>query len=186
MQQQDSITAMGVKADFANPRLERPGTIVGAPLLNGAGLVIIRQLIERLGIAQAINAGLRLLRRHKPYAESDHMPHAGPRSGRRSGAAARAGHRAGAHATEALFPEAAPQAALPPPSRADFAHDNIDPTCVPGSAGRQHLARLIRPGDRQDLCAPWPRSTRICASPSSRGRTGKKRRRQENRNLSTR
>ena len=35
--------------------------------------MIIRQLIERLGIAQAINAGLRLLRRHKPYAESDHI-----------------------------------------------------------------------------------------------------------------
>ena len=72
MQQQDYHSGAGRQGHFANPRL-----VVqehrGAPLLNGAGLVIIRQLIERLGIAQAINAGLRLLRRHKPYTESDHI-----------------------------------------------------------------------------------------------------------------
>lgn len=72
MQQQDYHNGDGRQGHFANPRV-----VVqehrGAPLLNGAGLVIIRQLIERLGIAQAINAGLRLLRRHKPYAESDHI-----------------------------------------------------------------------------------------------------------------
>lgn len=72
MQQQGYHNGAGRQGHFANPRL-----VVqehrGAPLLNGAGLVIIRQLIERLGIAQAINAGLRLLRRHKPYAESDHI-----------------------------------------------------------------------------------------------------------------
>ena len=51
---------MGVKA--TSPiRASSSRNISGAPLLNGAGLVIIRQLIERLGIAQAINAGLRLL-----------------------------------------------------------------------------------------------------------------------------
>ena len=72
MQQQDYHSGGGRQGHFANPRV-----VVqehrGAPLLNGSGLVIIRQLIERLGIAQAINAGLRLLRRHKPYAESDHI-----------------------------------------------------------------------------------------------------------------
>ena len=72
MQQQGYHNSAGRQGHFANPRV-----VVqehrGAPLLNGAGLVIIRQLIERLGIAQAINAGLRLLRRHKPYAESDHI-----------------------------------------------------------------------------------------------------------------
>ena len=72
MQQQGYHNGAGRQGHFANPRV-----VVqkhrGAPLLNGAGLVIIRQLIERLGIAQAINAGLRLLRRHRPYAESDHI-----------------------------------------------------------------------------------------------------------------
>ena len=72
MQQQDYHSGDGCQGQFANPRV-----VVqehrGAPLLNCAGLVIIRQLIERLGIAEAINASLRLLRRHKPYAESDHI-----------------------------------------------------------------------------------------------------------------
>ncbi len=72
MQQQDYHSGEGCQGRFANPRV-----VVeehrGAPLLNSSGLVIIRQLIERLGIAQAINAGLRLLRRRKPYAESDHI-----------------------------------------------------------------------------------------------------------------
>ena len=62
----------GCQGRFANPRVAVQEHR-GAPLLNCAGIVIIRQLIERLGIGQAINAGLRVLRRHKPYAESDHI-----------------------------------------------------------------------------------------------------------------
>lgn len=45
----------------------------GAPLLNCSGLVLVRQLIERLGVARAIDAGLRVLRRCKWYRESDHI-----------------------------------------------------------------------------------------------------------------
>ena len=49
-------------AQYTNPRV-----VVqehrGAPLLNCSGLVLVRELIERLGVARAIDAGLRLLRR---------------------------------------------------------------------------------------------------------------------------
>ena len=45
----------------------------GAPLLNWSGLVLVRQLIERLGVASAIDAGVRMLRRCKWYRESDHV-----------------------------------------------------------------------------------------------------------------
>ena len=45
----------------------------GAPLLNWSGLVLVRQLIERLGVARAIDAGVRVLRRCKWYRESDHI-----------------------------------------------------------------------------------------------------------------
>ena len=45
----------------------------GAPLLNCSGLVLMRQLIERLGVARAIDAGVRVLRRCKWYRESDHI-----------------------------------------------------------------------------------------------------------------
>ena len=45
----------------------------GAPLLNCSGLVLVRQLIERLGVASAIDAGVRVLRRCKWYRESDHI-----------------------------------------------------------------------------------------------------------------
>ena len=72
MQKQRYHSDRPCQGRFSNPRL-----VVqehrGAPLLNCSGIVIIRQLIERLGIARAINAGLRVLRRHKPYAESDHI-----------------------------------------------------------------------------------------------------------------
>ena len=72
MQKQRYHSDRSCQGRFANPRL-----VVqehrGAPLLNCSGILIIRQLIERLGIARAINAGLRVLRRHKPYAESDHI-----------------------------------------------------------------------------------------------------------------
>ena len=43
----------------------------GAPLLNWSGLVLVRQLIERLGVASAIDAGVRVLRRCNR--ESDHI-----------------------------------------------------------------------------------------------------------------
>lgn len=65
-------TADAGQGQFSNPRI-----VVqehrGAPLLNGAGLTIVRQLIERLGIVATLDRALNLLRRHKPYAESDHI-----------------------------------------------------------------------------------------------------------------
>ena len=57
-------------AQYTNPRV-----VVqehhGAPLLNCSGLVLVRQLIERLGVARAIDAGVRVLRRCKWYRESE-------------------------------------------------------------------------------------------------------------------
>ena len=59
-------------AQYTNPRV-----VVqehhGAPLLNCSGLVLVRQLIERLGVASAIDAGVRVLQRCKWYRESDHI-----------------------------------------------------------------------------------------------------------------
>jgi len=59
------------------PQYTNPRVVVeehhGAPLLNCSGLVLVRQLIERLGVAHAIDAGLRVLRRCKWYRESDHI-----------------------------------------------------------------------------------------------------------------
>ena len=72
MQKQRYHSDGSCQGRFANPRVAVQEHR-GAPLLNCSGIVIIRQLIERLGIAQAINAGLRVLRRHKPYVESDHI-----------------------------------------------------------------------------------------------------------------
>ena len=72
MQKQRYHSDGSCQGRFANPRVAVQEHR-GAPLLNCSGIVIIRQLIERLGIARAINAGLRVLRRHKPYAESDHI-----------------------------------------------------------------------------------------------------------------
>ena len=46
----------------------------GAPLLNCSGLVLVRQLIERLGVASAIDAGVRVLRRCKWYREIGSYP----------------------------------------------------------------------------------------------------------------
>ena len=58
-------------AQYTNPRV-----VVqehhGAPLLNCSGLVLVRQLIERLGVARAIDAAV-VLRRCKWYRESDHI-----------------------------------------------------------------------------------------------------------------
>ena len=49
------------------PQYTNPRVVVqehhGAPLLNCSGLVLVRQLIERLGVARAIDAGIRVLRR---------------------------------------------------------------------------------------------------------------------------
>jgi hypothetical protein len=41
--------------------------------LNAAGLGAVQLLVQRLGLAGAINARLRLLKRHVPYFESDHI-----------------------------------------------------------------------------------------------------------------
>ena len=47
------------------PQYTNPRVVVeehhGAPLLNCSGLVLMRQLIERLGVARAIDAGVRVL-----------------------------------------------------------------------------------------------------------------------------
>ena len=59
------------------PQYTTPPVVVqehhGAPLLNCSGLVLMRQLMERLGVARAIDAGVRVLRRCKWYRESDHI-----------------------------------------------------------------------------------------------------------------
>ena len=57
---------------FSNPPIE-VAEHGGAPLLSWSGLAIIRQLVERLGVAPAIDAGVRVLRRCKWYTESDHI-----------------------------------------------------------------------------------------------------------------
>ena len=61
----------------AGPQYTNPRVVVqehhGAPLLNCSGLVLMRQLMERLGVARAIDAGVRVLRRCKWYRESDHI-----------------------------------------------------------------------------------------------------------------
>ena len=59
------------------PQYPNPPVVVqehhGAPLLNCSGLVLMRQLMARLGVARAIDAGVRVLRRCKWYRESDHI-----------------------------------------------------------------------------------------------------------------
>ena len=59
------------------PRYSNPPVVVeehrGAPLLSWSGLILVRDLIERLGVASALDAGLRILRRCKWYRESDHI-----------------------------------------------------------------------------------------------------------------
>jgi hypothetical protein len=44
-----------------------------APLLSWSGIVVARNLMKRLGVAEAIDGELSLLQRHRPYAESDHV-----------------------------------------------------------------------------------------------------------------
>ena len=41
--------------------------------LHGAGLGVCQQLVQRLGLAQALNTRLHLFKRHFPYFESDHL-----------------------------------------------------------------------------------------------------------------
>ena len=63
--------------DFCQPQFSHPPIQVqedrGAPLLNCAGLAIIRQLLERLGVASVLNSAVRVLQRCKWYTESDHI-----------------------------------------------------------------------------------------------------------------
>ena len=54
MQKQRYHSDGSCQGRFANPRVAVQEHR-GAPLLNCSGIVIIRQLIERLGIARAIN-----------------------------------------------------------------------------------------------------------------------------------
>jgi len=44
-----------------------------APLLSWSGIIVARDLVKRLGIAEAIDGELSLLQRHRPYTESDHV-----------------------------------------------------------------------------------------------------------------
>jgi hypothetical protein len=44
-----------------------------APLLTYSGVVIARNLIKKLGIAEAIDQNISILERHSPYQESDHI-----------------------------------------------------------------------------------------------------------------
>ena len=44
-----------------------------SPLLSYAGVVPVRSLIERLDIALVLDSNISVLKRHKPYFESDHI-----------------------------------------------------------------------------------------------------------------
>lgn len=44
-----------------------------APLTSYAGISVASGVVDRLGIAQAIDEWVQLLERHKPYHESDHV-----------------------------------------------------------------------------------------------------------------
>lgn len=44
-----------------------------APLLSYIGVIIARNLIQTLGISEAIDQNLSILERHKPYYESDNV-----------------------------------------------------------------------------------------------------------------
>jgi hypothetical protein len=60
------------QAHFTNPPVVLKES-KQAPLLSNTGVVIVRDLIKRLGIAETIDENLSLLQRHKPYGESDHV-----------------------------------------------------------------------------------------------------------------
>lgn len=44
-----------------------------APLTNYSGIALVRNLINRLGIPRLINERVKVLKRHRPYHESDHI-----------------------------------------------------------------------------------------------------------------
>lgn len=60
------------QAHFSNPPVVLKES-KQAPLLTHTGVIIVRNLIKRLGIAETIDQNLSLLQRHKPYSESDHV-----------------------------------------------------------------------------------------------------------------
>ncbi len=41
--------------------------------MSDSGVVIVRNLIKKLGIVKTIDQNLSLLQRHRPYSESDHV-----------------------------------------------------------------------------------------------------------------
>ena len=65
-------TAEKNQAHFSNPPIALKES-KQAPLLSDTGVVIVRNLIKKLGIAKNIDQSLSLLQRHKPYSESDHV-----------------------------------------------------------------------------------------------------------------
>ena len=65
-------TAAQSQAHFENPPVLLKES-KQAPLLSYTGVVIARNLIKKLGIAEAIDQNLSILKRHKPYYESDHV-----------------------------------------------------------------------------------------------------------------
>ena len=69
---------------FTNPRIEVTEHR-GAPLLSWSGIAIIQQLMESLGVARALDAGVRVLRRCKWYLQ-DAFPAIGDGSARLRGA----------------------------------------------------------------------------------------------------
>lgn len=72
MQTPDYIADEFCQPRFSNPRIQVQEDR-GAPLLNCAGLAIIRQLLERLGVGSVLNATVRVLQRCKWYTEADHI-----------------------------------------------------------------------------------------------------------------
>ncbi len=65
-------TAAQSQAHFENPPVLLKES-KQAPLLSYTGVVIARNLIQKLGIAEAIDQNLSILKRHKPYNDSDHV-----------------------------------------------------------------------------------------------------------------
>ena len=72
MHSEDYHSDDSCQGKFSNPPIQVQEHR-GAPLLTCSGVVIVRQLIERLGIAPAIDATVRLLKRCKVYSESDYV-----------------------------------------------------------------------------------------------------------------
>ena len=62
---------MHVYRGFAPPVIVKENK--RSPLLGYAGIVPIRNLVERLDIASVLDANISVLKRHNPYFESDHI-----------------------------------------------------------------------------------------------------------------